>query len=62
VRDALLLVDVVNDFERDGERLLESFRGRHEGFVRALGRAGEEELPIVYASGTAMRRGSSGRH
>ena len=51
MKDALLLVDVVNDFEHDdGERLLESFRARHEGFVRALGRARAEELTVVYAN------------
>jgi nicotinamidase-related amidase len=51
VRDALLLVDVVNDFEHeDGERLLESFRARHGGFVDALGRARAEQLTVVYAN------------
>jgi nicotinamidase-related amidase len=51
VRDALLLVDVVNDFEHDdGERLLESFRKRHAGFVRALGQARAEDAPVVYAN------------
>jgi nicotinamidase-related amidase len=51
VRDALLLVDVVNDFEHEhGERLLESFRARHDGFLRALGRARAEELTVVYAN------------
>jgi len=53
VRDALLLVDVVNDFEHeDGAELLESFRKRHEGLVHALGRARAEELPVVYANDT----------
>jgi nicotinamidase-related amidase len=51
VRDALLLVDVLNDFEHeDGERLLSSFRERHDGMVRALGRARGEEVPVVYAN------------
>ena len=51
MRDALLLVDVVNDFEHeDGDRLLESFRARHEGLVRALGRARAGDLPVVYAN------------
>jgi nicotinamidase-related amidase len=51
VIDALLLVDLVNDFEHeDGERLLESLRARHEGMVRALGRARARELPVVYAN------------
>jgi nicotinamidase-related amidase len=51
VRDALVLVDVVQTFEHeDGDRLLESFRARHEGFVRALERAHGEGLPVVYAN------------
>jgi nicotinamidase-related amidase len=51
VRDALLLVDLLNDFEHeDGDRLLASFRDRHEGMVRALGRARAEDLPVVYAN------------
>ena len=51
MKDALLLVDVVNDFEHeDGERLLESFRARHAGFVGALGRARAEDVPVVYAN------------
>jgi len=51
VRDGLVLVDVVQTFEHeDGDRLLESFRARHEGFVRALKRARGEGLPVVYAN------------
>jgi nicotinamidase-related amidase len=51
VRDALLFVDVVNDFEHeDGGRLLASFRERHDGFVRALGHARAEGLTVVYAN------------
>jgi nicotinamidase-related amidase len=51
VKDALLLVDLLSDFEHeDGERLLESFRVRHEGMVRALGRARSEDVPVVYAN------------
>jgi nicotinamidase-related amidase len=53
VNDALLLVDVVNDFEHeDGEQLLESFRSRHEGFVRALEQARTAGLTVVYANDT----------
>jgi nicotinamidase-related amidase len=53
VRDALLFVDVVNDFEHeDGDRLLESFRARHEGFVAALQRARGDGLTVVYANDT----------
>ncbi len=47
----LLLVDVVQTFEHeDGERLLGSFRSRHEGFVAALELARGDELPVVYAN------------
>ena len=51
MRGALLFVDVVNDFEHeDGERLLESFRARHGGFLRALGHARADGLTVVYAN------------
>jgi nicotinamidase-related amidase len=51
VRDALLLVDLVNDFEHEeGERLLESFRARHSAMVRVVGRARADKTPIVYAN------------
>ena len=53
MRDALLFVDVVNDFEHeDGDRLLESFRSRHGGFVAALERARADGLTLVYANDT----------
>jgi len=51
VRDALLLVDVVNDFEHeDGEPLLASFGERHEGFVRVLERARAQRVLVIYAN------------
>jgi nicotinamidase-related amidase len=51
MRDALLLVDVINAFDHeDGDRLLESFRERHGGLVRALEDAREAQLPVVYAN------------
>jgi nicotinamidase-related amidase len=51
VRDALLLVDVVNDFEHeDGEKLLESFRERHKGLVSAVESARAQKTPVVYAN------------
>ena len=50
MKDALLLVDVLNDFRHeDGERLLEAFRERHDGMVRAVRRAREGGVPVVYA-------------
>jgi nicotinamidase-related amidase len=51
VRDALLIVDVIQDFEHeDGERLLESFRARHPRIVGALERARDEGIPVIYAN------------
>jgi nicotinamidase-related amidase len=51
VRDALVLVDVVQTFEHeDGEKLLESFRSRRDGFVAALERARADGVPVVYAN------------
>ena len=51
MRDALLLVDVVQTFEHeDGEELLASFGARHTGFVEALGHARDDGLPVVYAN------------
>jgi nicotinamidase-related amidase len=53
VKDALLLVDVLNDFQHeDGDRLLSSFRKRHDGLVRALGRARADDMPVVFANDT----------
>ena len=51
MRDALLLVDVISAFDHeDGERLLESFRARHGGLVRALANARAAGVPVVYAN------------
>ncbi len=51
MRDALLLVDVVQGFEHeDAEELLASFRARHAGFVRALEQARSDGIPVVYAN------------
>ena len=51
MRDALLLVDVINTFDHeDGERLLESFRRRHGGLLRAIERARTADVPVVYAN------------
>jgi nicotinamidase-related amidase len=53
VKDALLLVDLLNDFEHENaDRLLESFRARQEGMVRALGRARADGVPVIYANDT----------
>jgi nicotinamidase-related amidase len=51
VPEALLLVDVVNDFRHeDGEALLRSFRSRHPALVAALRGAREEGVPVIYAN------------
>ena len=51
MNDALLLVDVINDFRHeDGEKLLAAFRGRHAGLVAAVEQARGNEIPIVYAN------------
>jgi nicotinamidase-related amidase len=51
VRDALLLVDVLQDFRHeDADALLASFRERHGALVAALEQARERELPVVYAN------------
>jgi nicotinamidase-related amidase len=50
MKDALLLVDVVNDFRHeDGEALLASFRVRQPRLVEALDRA-RGSIPVVYAN------------
>jgi nicotinamidase-related amidase len=51
VKDALVLVDVVQTFEHeDGDKLLESFRSRHDGFVAAVEGARRDGVPVVYAN------------
>jgi nicotinamidase-related amidase len=51
VRDALLIVDVFQDFEHeDGDSLLRSFRARQPALVRALGDARASGVPVVYAN------------
>jgi nicotinamidase-related amidase len=51
VKDALLLVDVINDFRHDdADALLASFRARHAALVAAIEDARRRELPVVYAN------------
>jgi nicotinamidase-related amidase len=51
MNDALLLVDIIQDFRHEeGEALLRSFQERHDGLTAALARAREREIPIVYAN------------
>ena len=50
MKDALLLVDVVNDFRHeDGGALLASFRHRQPRLVEALERA-RGAIPVLYAN------------
>jgi nicotinamidase-related amidase len=51
MKDALLVVDVFNDFEHaDGEALLASFRERHEGMREAPASARAAKVPVVYVN------------
>ena len=51
MRDALLLVDLIQDFRHeDGGSLLESYRNRHGGMVAAIEAARGRGLPVVYAN------------
>jgi nicotinamidase-related amidase len=51
VPSALLLVDVIKDFRHeDGERLLASYRGRHDALVGAIRAARSAGVPVVYAN------------
>ena len=51
MKDALLLVDVINDFRHeDGGKLLDSFRERHGALVRALEEARSRDVPVIYAN------------
>jgi nicotinamidase-related amidase len=51
MKDALLVVDVIQDFEHeDGDALLESFRARHPALVQALAHARASGIPVVYAN------------
>jgi nicotinamidase-related amidase len=56
VKDALLVIDVVNTFEHeDGDALLASFRERLPGIQTALARAREAGIPVVYVNDNAGR-------
>jgi nicotinamidase-related amidase len=51
VSRALLLVDVLKDFRHeDGDRLLESYRTRHESLTGLLHDARSSGSPVVYAN------------
>jgi nicotinamidase-related amidase len=49
--DALLVVDVINDFEHeDGDRLLASFRERLAAMTKAIAAARTAGVPVVYVN------------
>jgi nicotinamidase-related amidase len=51
VKDALVLVDVINEFEHeDGDKLLASFRARLASLERAVESARATDVPVVYAN------------
>jgi nicotinamidase-related amidase len=51
VRDALLVIDAISEFEHeDGDRLLASFRERLAGFREALAAARGGGVPVVYVN------------
>jgi len=51
VKDALLVVDVVSEFDHeDGDRLLASFRERLHGVRDALTAARAKRLPVIYVN------------
>lgn len=53
--DALLIVDVINDFEHeDGDRLLESFRQRQPALVARIAEV-RPHAPVIYANDTHGR-------
>jgi nicotinamidase-related amidase len=54
VSDALLVIDVINDFgHEDGDRLLASFRERLPAMVATLEAARRSDIPVVYANDAA---------
>ena len=51
MKDALLVVDVIQDFRHEGgEPLLASFRERHGRLIAAIEDARRRGLPVVYAN------------
>jgi nicotinamidase-related amidase len=49
--DALLVIDVINDFQHDdGDRLLASFRERLEAMTETIAKARSAGIPIIYVN------------
>ncbi len=56
MKDALLMIDVVNRFDHeDGEALLGSFRQRLPGMLSAVARARESGVPVIYVNDQGRR-------
>ena len=53
IAKALLLVDVIKDFQHEGGRLLASFRERHPALRRTLEDARARGTAVVYANDNA---------
>jgi nicotinamidase-related amidase len=61
VNEALVVVDVLNDFRHeDGERLLASFRARRRGLEHALASARDSSTPVVFVNDQFGRWDSDG--
>jgi nicotinamidase-related amidase len=59
--DALLVVDVINDFKHDdGERLLQSFREKASAMAAAIATARASHVPVIYANDDGDRWNSDG--
>lgn len=51
MKDALLVVDAINEFEHeDGDKLLASFRERATGLRDALAQARADGIPVIYVN------------
>jgi nicotinamidase-related amidase len=51
MRDALLLVDLINFFDHDeGERLLQSFRERLKSMQAVIAHARSSRIPVIYVN------------
>ena len=51
MRDALLVIDVFNEFDHaDGDLLLASFRERKLGMVEAIASARRDRTPVIYVN------------
>jgi nicotinamidase-related amidase len=56
MKDALLLVDLINGFDHDdGDRLLQSFRQRLSSMQAAISHARHSEFPVIYVNDDAGR-------